>query len=448
MQLEKKYGLPTAVCMVVGIVIGSGVFFKAEKVLRATGGNMPLGILAWGIVGLIMIACAYVFAIMVPYYGAAGGLVEYAGAAVGEEYAYGMGWFAAVIYIPSLVSALAWISARYFCVLLGWETAGGACMTLAGLFLGAAHALNALAPRLAGKVQITVTILKMIPLVLMAAVGTAAGLLNGRLTQDFAAAARHSGASDGTGLMPAAVAVAFAYEGWILAASIHGELKDARRNLPRALVTGSLIVVLTYILYYIGLNGVVTTEELMASGETAARMAFQRVFGEMAGAGLLALVVVSCLGTLNGLTLACCRGLYAVAVRGDGPRPEIFRQVDAVTGVPANSALASLLLSALWLLYFYGANLTVPGWFGRFCFDSSELPVVTLYAMYVPIFIQLMRKGKGLNGFQRFFMPVLAICGCGFMIYAAFAGYGVTVFYYLIIYAAVMATGYCFYRKK
>ena len=168
----------------------------------------------------------------------------------------------------------------------------------------------------------------------------------------------------------------------------------------------------------------------------------------MAGAGLLALVVVSCLGTLNALTLACCRGLYAVAVRGDGPRPEIFRQVDAVTGVPANSALASLLLSALWLLYFYGANLTVPGWFGRFCFDSSELPVVTLYAMYVPIFIQLMRKGKGLNGFQRFFMPVLAICGCGFMIYAAFAGYGVTVFYYLIIYAAVMATGYCFYRKK
>ena len=42
--MGKKYGLPTAICMVVGIVIGSGVFFKAEKVLQATGGNMPLGI--------------------------------------------------------------------------------------------------------------------------------------------------------------------------------------------------------------------------------------------------------------------------------------------------------------------------------------------------------------------------------------------------------------------
>src|SRR5699024_399859 len=52
--MEKRYGLPTAICMVVGIVIGSGVFFKAEKVLQATQGNMPLGILAWGIVGAIM----------------------------------------------------------------------------------------------------------------------------------------------------------------------------------------------------------------------------------------------------------------------------------------------------------------------------------------------------------------------------------------------------------
>ena len=46
-ELNKKYGLFTAIAMVVGIVIGSGVFFKAEKILTATGGNLPLGILAW-----------------------------------------------------------------------------------------------------------------------------------------------------------------------------------------------------------------------------------------------------------------------------------------------------------------------------------------------------------------------------------------------------------------
>ena len=83
-QLEKKYGLPTAVCMVVGIVIGSGVFFKAETVLNKTGGNMPLGILAWGIVGAIMIICSYVFATMATRYEKVNGLVDYAEATKGS----------------------------------------------------------------------------------------------------------------------------------------------------------------------------------------------------------------------------------------------------------------------------------------------------------------------------------------------------------------------------
>ena len=60
--MDMRDGLPTAICMVVGIVIGSGVFFMAEKVLQATKGNMPQGILAWGIVGANKIICSYVFA--------------------------------------------------------------------------------------------------------------------------------------------------------------------------------------------------------------------------------------------------------------------------------------------------------------------------------------------------------------------------------------------------
>ena len=111
-ELEKKYGLPTAICMVVGIVIGSGVFFKAESVLVQTGGNMPLGILAWLIVGAIMIVCSYVFATMATRYGKVSGLVDYAEATVGDRYAYLVGWFMASIYTPTLTSVLAWVSAR------------------------------------------------------------------------------------------------------------------------------------------------------------------------------------------------------------------------------------------------------------------------------------------------------------------------------------------------
>ena len=443
-HLEKKYGLATAICMVVGTVVGSGVFFKAESVLNKTGGNMPMGILAWLLVGAIMIVCSYVFATMATKYEKVSGLVDYAEATLGDRYAYNMGWFMAIIYVPSLVSVLSWVSARYVCVLLDWDITGGSCMTIACFFLCWNYAMNALAPKMAGMFQVSATVIKMIPLVLMAVVGTVVGFGNGQMATNFAVIG--SGAGGTGGLMGAAVAVAFAYEGWILATSINAELKDAKKNLPIALIAGSFIVVAIYICYYIGLNGAVTTEELMASGQTAAKMAFQRVFGEAAGTGVFVLIVISCLGTLNGLTLACCRGMYALAARGQGPLPEMFSQVDPVSNMPTNSSTLSLAMNAFWLLYFYGANLTAP-WFGKFSFDSSELPIVTLYAMYIPMFIMFSAKSKELKPFQRFVMPVLALGGCCFMVYAAFAAYGATVWYYLIIFVVVMAVGNLFYRK-
>ena len=120
-ELNKKYGLLTAIAMVVGIVIGSGVFFKAEKILSATGGNLPLGILSWIIGGLIMVVCAYTFSIMATKYQYVNGIVDYAEVSMGKTYGYYMGWFMAVIYYPTLTSVLAWVSARYTCVLLGFS---------------------------------------------------------------------------------------------------------------------------------------------------------------------------------------------------------------------------------------------------------------------------------------------------------------------------------------
>lgn len=81
-KLEKKYGLFTAICLVVGIVIGSGVFFKAQTILQKTNGDMPLGIAAWAIGGLIMIVCILAFANMAQKYEKVNGVVDYAEALV------------------------------------------------------------------------------------------------------------------------------------------------------------------------------------------------------------------------------------------------------------------------------------------------------------------------------------------------------------------------------
>jgi APA family basic amino acid/polyamine antiporter len=437
--LTKKYGLFTAIAMVVGIVIGSGVFFKAEAVLKATGGNMPLGIAAWSIVGLIMIVCSYTFAIMATKYERVNGVVDYAEAAVGEKYGYYVGWFMAVIYNPTITSVLAWVSARYTCVLLGWDITGGSCMTIACFYLIGSYAVNALSPVMAGKFQVATTIIKLIPLTLMAVAGTVIGLLNGLTISNFTRVV-DADIGIGGGLFASVVAVAFAYEGWIIATSINSELIDAKRNLPKALIWGSLIVVFVYICYYIGLAGAVSTEALMASGEAGAKMAFQNIFGSVGGSLIFVFVIISCLGTLNGLMVGCTRGLYSLAARNKGPLPEIFKQVDKVTNMPTNSSVFGLLLCAFWLLYFYGANLTKP-WFGPFVFDTSELPIVTLYGAYIPIFLLLMKKEKTLPPFKRYVMPILSVLGCIFMVVAACLAHGLAVVYYLIVFVAIMLIG-------
>jgi len=444
-RLEKKYGLLTAIAMVVGIVIGSGVFFKAEKILTATGGSLPLGILAWVIGGVIMIVCAYTFSVMAHRYERVNGIVDYAEAALGKGYGYFTGWFMATIYYPTLTSVLAWVSARYTCVLLGWNITGGESMTLAAFFLVAAYALNTLSPILAGKFQVSATAIKLVPLALMAVVGTVVGLANGMVPRNFSTIVKEVAPS--TALFTAVVATAFAYEGWIVATSINAELRDSRKNLPIALVAGSFLVMAVYILYYIGLSGAVTNETLMAGGQEGAKLAFQTLFSNAAGTLIFVFVIISCLGTLNGLMVGCTRGMYSIAVRGEGPRPEVFVQVDKSTNMPTNSSIIGLLLAGAWLLFFYGANLTKP-WFGFFCFDSSELPIVTIYAMYIPIFVMLMKKEKDLPAFKRFVAPALSILGSAFMIVAAVFAHRLAVVAYLAIFSAVMGVGAFFARGK
>ncbi|ADK15490.1 MULTISPECIES: APC family permease [Clostridium] len=444
-KLEKRYGLITAIAMVIGIVIGSGVFFKAEKVLTATGGNLTLGILAWVIGGIIMISCAYTFAVMATKYQYVNGVVDYAEATLGKKYAYYVGWFMALIYYPTLTSVLAWVSARYTCVLLGFSITGGECMTIAGLYLIASFALNSLSPILAGKFQVSTTIIKLIPLALMAVIGTVVGVGNGMIAYNFTTVVKEVNTSNA--LFTAVVATAFAYEGWIIATSINAELKDAKKNLPLALVGGTFVIMIIYILYYVGLAGAVTNKVMMAGGEAGAKLAFQTVFSSVGGSLLFVFVIISCLGTLNGLMLGCTRGIYSLAARNIGPKPDVFKQVDNVTNMPTNSSVFGLLLCGIWLLYFYGANLTKP-WFGFFSFDSSELPIVTIYALYIPIFVMMMKKEKDLNSFKRFIAPIISLAGCVFMIIAACFSHKMEVVAYLIVFAVVMIFGAAFSKEK
>ena len=500
-KLERKYGLITAICMVVGIVIGSGVFFKAQDVLKMTGGNMPLGIIAWIIGGVVMIICALNLANLGSHYEKVNGLVDYAEATVGKRYAYYVAWFSTFIYLPGMTSVLAWVSARYTVELFGLELGSGACLALACFYLCGSYALNSLSPKLAGKFQVSTTFIKLIPLLVMAIVGTIAGLANGTTVESFKTISVTATGGNASALFAAVVATAFAYEGWIIATSINSELKNSKKNLPIALTVGGIIIVVVYIIYYIGLAGATDITTLQNNGAPAA---FEKLFGTIGGTALSVLIVISCLGTLNGLMLASTRSLYSISARNQGPKPDSVNEISRSTNMPYNSAIVGLVACAAWLFYFYGANLfdatygyhygewakalkegtitveqlTASGLFseemiqkivnapssifGFFSFDSSELPIITIYAFYIPVFVMFIKKHGKENFVKNTLLPILGIIASAFMVFAALWSHGITkyldakdngyfsfpVLAYLIVFVVILAIGAFFYRKK
>jgi len=431
--------------MVVGTVIGSGIFFRNEVILAATGGNIWIGVAAWAIGGFITLSAAYVFAVLATHHHKAGGLRDYADILVGSRYGYIFGWFLATMFYPAMTGVLAWVSARFTVILFGWEVNpgfSGQTYMLALFYLIAIHTLNSLSPKLAGKFQVSTTFIKLVPLVLMGVVGTTAGLINGTTVANLNTAYIPTAA--GNPFFVALVATVFAYLGWEAVISINSEVENAKRNLPIALIGGMLVIITVYVMYFVGIFSAAPLEQI-AGGEGVLG-AFVSLFGSAAGSVLFVFIVISCLGTLNGLTVCNQRAYYLIMERANVRGSKLLSQVDPTTNAPYNSAVLALLTCAAWIIA-NGANFA--GWYGSFNFDIPGLIPITFQGFLIPLYIYIMKTQTQLSTFNRFVAPIVATMGALFLIFAAVTTQGLhTVMVYLAIFATIMGLGLVLLSKK
>ena len=444
-EMAKRYGFPTALSMVIGIVIGSGIFFKAVKLLKLTGGSMRNALLVIGIVGFICIVCSLFFANLGREYVRCNGLVDYAEAIIGEKYAYFIGWFMAVFYNPIIGSTLCYISASYVSLLMGKEMYGNNTLGFAILFLIFFSALNIFSPRLGGRFQVSTAVIKCIPLILMSIVGIFIGIRNG----NCAAALSHIASETEGGILPGVCAFAFSYEGWIAATTINSELKDPKKDLPMALIFGCAFCIVIYMAYVLSMSATLSVEQIIEAGDQLPMIAFSNVFGNLFSTIILVFIIISCLGTANGMILCSLRGIYSLAIRGLGPYPEVMADVDKDTGMPLKSSIFGLALMGFWLfqtaiLFFHGPllfNTTGnPEWL--LAWEADEIVIITLYDLYVPMFIMTMIKKEHYSLNQRFIIPMLALASSLLMCYSCYVSYGFKqVMYYLIFFGLIMAIG-------
>jgi APA family basic amino acid/polyamine antiporter len=403
---QYKYGFFTAVTMITGIVIGSGIFFKSDNILQYTNGNVALGVLIFIIAAFAIIFGSLTISQLARRTDKPGGLITYTDEFIGTNFSRAFGWFQMLLYMPTLSAVIPWVVGIYLCQLFGINGTN-LIFTLLGLVvIIVVYGANILSSRVGGYFQNIAMIIKLIPLIIIAVFGLIFGHPIQTFSSDFDSI-RHTMAS--TGWYAAFAPIAFSFDGWVVSTSICHEIKNSKRNLPLALIISPLLILCFYIIYFVGVTSYVGVDTVIQLGDKSAYLAANNIFGEFGGKLLLIFIIISVLGTTNGLILGFIRIPYSLAIRNMLPRSDIFaRESKKFSGIPVNSALLSFSLTLIWLvIHFITQEYHIPG-------DVSEISIAFSYILYIALYIavlRLLRKEQNEGFLMRYLVPILAIGG-------------------------------------
>ena len=244
---ENRYGLPTAIAMIIGIVIGSGIFFKSDNILIATNGSIGLGVLVFIIAAFGIIFGSLSIAELASRNSEVGGVISYAEYSLNKSFACAFGWFHTFLYYPTIIAVVSWVTGIYGCMLFGVEESLEIQILIGTIIMALTFLFNIVSFKLSGLFQNAATIIKLIPLIIIAIIGLIFGdpqYITGEHTKIFAQ----------TGWISAIAPIAFSFDGWIVSTSIGHEIKDSRKNLPKALVIAPIFILIIYILYFVGIS--------------------------------------------------------------------------------------------------------------------------------------------------------------------------------------------------
>jgi len=313
--LRKELNLFDVAAIVVGTIIGSGIFVLPSYIAAEV---KPLWgvMLVWGVGGVLTIFGALSLAELGAMYPASGGLCTYLLHAYGPTTAFLYAWSLLFVIHSGSIAALAVAFGIYAKQFFAMNTIVERSL-VAAVILGLTF-ISCLGIRGGKLIQNSIAVAKI--------GGLAAVILllsiKGTLPLHFSSTpldglAGHSFSAAGFGI--ALIAVLWAYEGWHVVSFVAGEMKRPRIDLPRGLLFGTAVVMLIYMTANIGYYHVLSPAEIQGSNAVAA-FAMGKLFGPRAASAISLLVLVSILGSINGMILSGPRVYYAMAQDGIFPR--------------------------------------------------------------------------------------------------------------------------------
>lgn len=378
--LPRRIGLWSAVAIVVGSTIGSGIFRTPAGVADRIPGPLPL-LGVWVVAGIFALCGALTLAEVASALPRTGGFYAFLRDGWGRLPGFLFGWAQLVMVRAAALGAIAITFAEYFLRVLGFNPSVAPydqyANYIAAIAIIVTATFNIVGVRWGTLVTNLTTIGKFAGLVFVILIALALGLpeTGGNYTP---AAPPGSFAVGAFGL--ALVSTLWAYDGWGDLSYVAGEVKDPQRNLPRALIGGTLAVMVVYVLANLAYLAVLPIEEIRRSPLVAADAA-QAVIGRPGAVIVSLTVMVSTFGTLSAVLLTTPRVLFAMADDG-----LLFRPVAAVhpryeTPFVAIGLVATL--GAIFVLFFPFEQLA----------DTFVTAMIPFYALAVASVFVLRRRG-------------------------------------------------------
>ena len=332
-QLARRLGLFDATMIVMGGIIGSGIFMNPSVV--AVQVRTPFLILgAWVLGGLFALAAAFIWAELAAVRPDVGGQYAYLREAFHPAVAFLYGWVLLLVIQTGGMAAVAVTFARYFVELTHLPIPSA---YLAAIVLALLTLINCLGVRAGSTVQSILMVLKILAIAMLVVCGflfaerstNPAGLLDRPVSPDLLTAF-------GAALVP----VIFAYGGWQTATFIAGEIKEPRKNLPRGLILGVAGVVLLYLAANVVYISVLGTTGLAASKAPASDV-MRSALGDIGARIIAAGIAISTVGFLSQSMLTAPRVYFAMAKDG------LFFKAVAIVNPRTRAPIVAIALQGL-----------------------------------------------------------------------------------------------------
>lgn len=398
--LNRSLGLISSLSLVIGTVIGSGIFFKQAAVLDYAH-STNLALVAWLVGGLITMASGLTIAEIGSQMPHTGGLYVYLEKIYGKFWGFLAGWMQIIVYGPTLIAALG----SYLATLLVafFDLPKTSTPLLAVIVIALIAAFNLLSNRYGAAFQVITTVGKLLPIAAIIIFGLLFGKANA-----FNQVATTSGSVTLNGFGMAILATLFAYDGWVLIANMGGEIKNPQKLLPKAIVLGIGLVLIIYMLVTAGIFRVVPASLIHRLGDQAAAHFATIAFGQVGGKLLNIGIIISIAGCINGKVMTFPRIMYAMAKNDELPFSKQLAYLNKRMRTPMVATLTVCSIAALMAVTVDADRL-------------SELCIFTIYLFYVLAFFGLfkLRRLKTASPFRvplYPFTPIVAILGGVFVL--------------------------------